>query len=156
VFLIATASINDLSSRFSPGKMRIAVTCLLFCGLAIFDGKRIVGVVFSKPGEQVVTSPRQAPFPLMDPRASVKQREDLRTFIAERGRWLEFLRKQPGKHLVLVRYGPHHNAFCEWVYNDADIDRSHIVWARSMPGGKDEELLRYYADRHVWVLDEDQ
>jgi hypothetical protein len=56
---------------------------------------------------------------------------------------------------VLVRYGPHHIVYEEWVYNAANIDQSRIVWARAMPGGKDDELLRYYPDRRVWILDDD-
>lgn len=70
-------------------------------------------------------------------------------------RWVTFLSKQPGQHLVLVRYGPHHNIHYEWVYNDADIDRSRIVWARSIPNGKNAELLRYYPRRQVWELNDE-
>ena len=57
---------------------------------------------------------------------------------------------------MFVRYGPHHYIHNEWVYNEPDIDRSRIVWARSMPGGKDEELLRYYPKRQAWILDDDE
>ena len=66
------------------------------------------------------------------------------------------LDKEPGKLLVLIRYGPHHYIFNEWVYNDADIDQSRIVWARAMTEGKDKELLRYYPKRQAWILDDDE
>lgn len=132
VFLIATSAVQDVSSQFSPGKMRIAATCALFCCIAIFEVHRMV-----------------------DPVSRFCLQIDMREFIAQRDAVLTFLRKQPGQHLVLVRYGPHHNVHFEWVYNDADIDDSRIVWARSMPDGKDEELLRYYPHRRVWIFDDE-
>jgi hypothetical protein len=65
------------------------------------------------------------------------------------------LRNEPGQHLVLVRYGRHHDAWEELVYNRADIDRSRIVWARSLGPEKDSDLIRYYSSRNVWILEED-
>ena len=61
----------------------------------------------------------------------------------------------PGPQLVIVRYGEHHDPFLEWVYNGADIDHQKIVWARDMGQDRNEELLRYYSDRRVWLLDAD-
>ena len=60
------------------------------------------------------------------------------------------LKKQGGKHLVIVQYLLQQYFYFEWVYNDADIDRSSIVWARSMGVKCDTELLTYFKDRHVW------
>jgi hypothetical protein len=65
------------------------------------------------------------------------------------------LQRQPGDHLVLVRYGIHHEIYEELVYNRADIDRSKIVWARSLGSEKDQRLIQYYAGRQVWSLEED-
>jgi hypothetical protein len=65
------------------------------------------------------------------------------------------LRNVPGEHLVLVRYGIHHEIYEELVYNGADIDRSKIVWARSLGSEKDQRLIQYYAGRQVWSLEED-
>jgi hypothetical protein len=66
------------------------------------------------------------------------------------------LRQLPADHLVLVRYGPDHETFEEWVYNDADINRARIVWARSMEGREDARLIDYFHNRRVWLLDADQ
>jgi hypothetical protein len=58
-----------------------------------------------------------------------------------------------GHHLVIVRYGdnPEVNRARELVYNNADIDHARIVWARDM-GAKNLELIRYFHDRHVWLV----
>jgi hypothetical protein len=68
---------------------------------------------------------------------------------------LSKLSTSAGGQLVLVRYAPNHDPLAEWVYNDADIDRAHVVWARDMGSIQNEELLRYYNDRRVWLLDAD-
>jgi len=60
----------------------------------------------------------------------------------------------PGKHLVFVHYSPRH-AFEEWVYNDADIDGSRVVWARDLGPLENAKLVAYYRDRKVWLLEPD-
>ena len=60
-----------------------------------------------------------------------------------------------GGQLVLVHYKPDHNALIDWVYNGADIDGSKVVWARDMGAAGNEELIRYYKDRRVWLLEAD-
>jgi hypothetical protein len=57
---------------------------------------------------------------------------------------------------VIVRYSPGHNVFNEWVYNAADIDGSHVIWARGMDAANDLELIHYYKDRNVWLVQPDQ
>jgi len=73
---------------------------------------------------------------------------------------LQQLNRQAGSHLVLVRYQPAsgatHDLDQEWVYNDADIDAAKTVWARDMGDIQNQELLHYFHDRHVWLLNGDQ
>jgi hypothetical protein len=65
------------------------------------------------------------------------------------------LQRQGGRHLIVVRYKPTHYIHAEWVYNDADIDGSPVVWARDMGAEKNRELLDYFQDRRVWLLEPD-
>jgi len=58
----------------------------------------------------------------------------------------------PGKDVVIVSDGPLHSLHRDWVYNDADIDASEIVWARDMGAERNRELLDYYPDRKIWRL----
>jgi hypothetical protein len=60
-----------------------------------------------------------------------------------------------GDHLVIVRYAPDHNYFAEWVYNEAEIDKSKVVWARDMGEAENENLTKYFSNRRTWVLDAD-
>jgi hypothetical protein len=73
----------------------------------------------------------------------------------DRARVLDQLTREPGQHLVIVRYNPDHEILAEWVYNRADIDNAKVVWARDMGAQKNEELLQYFKDRHVWLLEPD-
>ena len=65
------------------------------------------------------------------------------------------LAAMPGKLLVFVRYWPQHIFQNEWVYNEADIDRARVVWARDLGDAEDEKLRRYYPDRTVLLLEPD-
>jgi hypothetical protein len=65
------------------------------------------------------------------------------------------LAKIPGKLLVFVRYWPQHIFQDEWVYNEADVDRARIVWARDLGAGENQKLQGYYPDRTVWLLEPD-
>jgi hypothetical protein len=76
-------------------------------------------------------------------------------FGTERVRVEESLRQLPGNQLAIVRYSSLHNPFNEWVYNSADIDNSKVIWAREMAVADDLELIRYYRDRRVWVVEPD-
>jgi hypothetical protein len=58
-----------------------------------------------------------------------------------------------GRHVVFVRYSPHHDFHDEWVYNAADVDASPIVWCRTSDRTNDNEVTLYYKDRHFWIAD---
>jgi hypothetical protein len=74
----------------------------------------------------------------------------------DRARLLTELREELGPHLVVVRYRPDHEVLEEWVYNEADIDGSKVVWARDMGTAKNQELIDYYKDRRMWLLEPDE
>jgi hypothetical protein len=57
---------------------------------------------------------------------------------------------------VLVRYSSTHNVNHEWVYNSANIDGSKVVWARDMGAPQNQELLEYFKERNVWLVEPDK
>lgn len=59
---------------------------------------------------------------------------------------------QESSHLIFLEYGPGHDTGQEWVYNSADISQQPIIWARSMSREKDQQLIRSYPNRKVWLL----
>lgn len=63
-----------------------------------------------------------------------------------------FLERQPGKHIVLVKYGPHHNIHREWVWNEPDVEMAKIIWARWTTGESTRKALGIYGNREVWEL----
>jgi hypothetical protein len=75
--------------------------------------------------------------------------------LSDRADLLHDLESAPGKHVVLVRYGPDHSVHEEWVFNAADIDASKVIWARDIPGEINDQLFRYYTDRTIWLAQPD-
>jgi len=63
------------------------------------------------------------------------------------------LEARSGKQLVIVTYAYREVPWQDWVYNDADIDHAHVVWARDMGYLKNRELLNYFPDRQVSYTD---
>ena len=70
----------------------------------------------------------------------------------ERARIESGLEQLPGKQLVLVRESPNRDPLDQWVYNAADIDASKVVWAWDMDAANNRELMKYYLDRKVWLV----
>jgi uncharacterized protein (TIGR03437 family) len=60
-----------------------------------------------------------------------------------------------GKHVVMVRYSRDHIFHYGVVFNDADIDKSQIVWARDLGDAANEEIKHYYGARQFWLYNPD-
>jgi hypothetical protein len=60
-----------------------------------------------------------------------------------RGCW----KKQPGQHVIFVRYAGLPSPHEEWIYNPADIDAAPVIWALDMGQIENERLRRYYPGR---------
>ncbi|MDB5743673.1 MAG: putative rane protein [Polaromonas sp.] len=63
------------------------------------------------------------------------------------------LQEIPGRDLVLVKEGKNNPIHFELVYNNADIDRSEIVWAHHLSPERALALRHYFADRRVWEFE---
>jgi hypothetical protein len=66
------------------------------------------------------------------------------------------LDRHPGEHLVIVRYKPQSPSKYEWVYNEADIDKAKIVWARDMGVAANSKLIDYFKHRNTWLIEPDE
>ena len=74
----------------------------------------------------------------------------------QRAAVLAELEQCPGLQLAIVRYLPCHDFHDEWVFNRADIDTAKVVWARDMGPARNKELIDYFRDRHVWLVEADE
>jgi hypothetical protein len=72
----------------------------------------------------------------------------------DRARLTAQLERTPGQHLVIVHNHLSHSGADDWVYNLPDIDHAKVVWARDMGREDNEELLQYFKDRQVWLVDQ--
>ena len=61
-----------------------------------------------------------------------------------------------GKHLVIVRYRPDSKVQYDWVYNKALIDKAKTIWAHDMGASQNKELIEYFKERHVWLIEPDE
>ena len=78
-----------------------------------------------------------------------------KAWAVDRERIRRKLEAAPGEHLILVRYRPNHELTDEWVFNGPDIPGQKVIWARAMTPAQDQELVDYYHDRRIWILDAD-
>jgi len=84
------------------------------------------------------------------------KKDNSSSWYEQRAQLLKRLKQEDGEHLVVVHYGPEHSFHNEWVYNEADIDYSKVVFARATDGKQDCELAEYFKSRRLWSLDADQ
>jgi hypothetical protein len=120
-------------------------------------GSRALVIVFAvwmiSPIAEVVRDPFALRPRFMGSRADEFEASTLPYYL--RRAWIQSeLAGRPGNQLIIVHY-PYGNlpGDEEWVYNDADIDHAHVVWARDMGYLRNKELLDYYPDRQAWYVD---
>jgi hypothetical protein len=70
------------------------------------------------------------------------------------------LHREGGRHIILTRYAPNVAntptfGYRDWTRNGADLDGSEILWAREMDAAHNAQLLEYFKDRRVWLLEVD-
>lgn len=65
------------------------------------------------------------------------------------------LEKIPGRHLMIVKYGPDHNVDRDWIYNEPDIAHARIIWVRDMGEAENRKLINYFNECHVWSMQGD-
>ena len=64
------------------------------------------------------------------------------------------LSESPGPDLVLVRYQQDHDIVNqEWVFNEANIEATQVLWARSDSGPLDQKVQAAHPDRKIWRLE---
>ncbi|HWO43880.1 MAG TPA: hypothetical protein VNO43_18980, partial [Candidatus Eisenbacteria bacterium] len=80
-------------------------------------------------------------------------KDNLSAWYLQRARLLAQLSRDESRHLIIVKYGPHHSVNDEWVYNGAEIDRAKVVWARGMDPAQNCKLTAYFNDRRIWLLE---
>ena len=65
------------------------------------------------------------------------------------------LERLPGKQLAIVRYSRRRQPLDQWVYNSADLEDSKVIWAGEVDSAGNRELVNYYRDRTVWLVEPD-
>jgi len=122
-------------------------------GLALV--RFIVAVCVAMTGVRVLAVPLHLGPPAWDPGKWNLTWYGPQHFGTERAQIETRLSQLPEGQLAIVRYGGNHYSVDEWVYNDADIDGSKVVWARDMGPPDNQDLIRYYGDRKVWLVEPD-
>lgn len=71
-----------------------------------------------------------------------------------KSRLIRQLEQTPGGHLVFVKAKTNEKNLFQWIYNDADIDASRVVWARDLGEARNAQLADFYHGlRTTWLVD---
>jgi hypothetical protein len=136
IFLVQGLRLLSARTRHARGGgLLIPGAVLLFGGTGMLLLVVALGLHSKDIGHRLLTYPPQA-----------VMRDQIETRFAASG----------AKHLIIVRYAPNHSLHIPAIYNRARIDDSAVVWARELGPLRDEELLRYYPNRTVWLFEPDQ
>jgi hypothetical protein len=143
-YAIGLQAMRHLRLKKSKGRpvgltlLRLIVTvCVVLAGLRIFSGPLKLG-----PSEWPASGWN---FEWWGPQHFGIERADIEARLSQ----------LPQGQLVIVRYWGNHDPFDEWVYNGADTDHSKVIWARDAGATGNQELIRYYRDRSVWLVEPD-
>jgi len=79
------------------------------------------------------------------------------TWAEKRATILGRLSNQPGLDVVLVKYPAEYDVVnCEWVFNEANIEQSQVLWVRWGPKQMNEAVIHAYSKRRFWLLEFDE
>jgi len=142
-FAIVLQSMRHLRARpwhwrDTPTGLFLVRSIPLLCGLSVLVTMRAVELHLPSPLSFVWADTRVFNGPVYRPRV------------------LADLEHREGRQLAIVKYKPDHQSNDEWVFNGADIDGGKVVWARDMGVAQNEELIKYFKDRHVWLVEPDE
>jgi len=70
----------------------------------------------------------------------------------QRGRVVQKLRAEGGRHLLFVDYSENWDSVHEWVYNGADLDASPVIFAHLRSPGENRDLLGHFPGRKAWLV----
>jgi hypothetical protein len=119
------AALYQYSLRLHAGPMRYSIVAVILM-------LHTVGFAMSAYGES------QSPS-TYTPAIS---REQVRRDLLRRG----------GRHLILVSYDRRYSPHREWVYNDADLINTPVLFAHDLGPAQNERLIASSSDRMVWKL----
>ncbi|MES2788343.1 MAG: hypothetical protein V4719_01895 [Planctomycetota bacterium] len=83
-------------------------------------------------------------------------RPNVRPWSLERNRIQQELESQPRPSLVIIKYAAGHSMHDEWVYNRADLQTAHVIWARHLETSRLPQFVSQFPDREVWILEPDR
>lgn len=101
---------------------------------------------------------------------TMKLWQDEFRYPSPRTKFLKWLDKRPGRHIVLVRYATlpensHEDHVLTlklwregtgWIYNSADLSAAKVVWARELDPESNRQLLERFRNREVWLAEPEQ
>ncbi len=79
------------------------------------------------------------------------------TWAEKRARILDQLSNLPGFDVVFVKYPADYDVVnCEWVFNEANIEQSQVLWGRWGSKQLNDAVVRDYSKRNFWLLEFDE
>lgn len=64
----------------------------------------------------------------------------------------EQVRRQPGQHVIFVRYLPSYSSKMEWVQNGANLEGTRVLWVHDRGDSANAALLARMQGRQGWIL----